>query len=127
MPWLHIRFNEKILSENTGHTALIFSMWQLLMVLYINYVNHAPEAKFGYAPGVDSLHKYLLSKFTDLDQITHTASLGSGKRCFFFFFFFFFLFVSDWTGTLGSRKGFFFFFFFFFFNIGLELWLPFTF
>ena len=44
-------------SETTGHTALIFCMWQWLMVLYINCASHAPGVKFGHAPGVDSLHR----------------------------------------------------------------------
>ena len=33
-------------SETTGHTALIFCMWQWLMVLYINCASHAPGVKF---------------------------------------------------------------------------------
>ena len=46
--------NSKIFfSETTGHTALIFCMWQWLMVLYINCASHAPGVKFGHAPGVD--------------------------------------------------------------------------
>ena len=50
--------NSKIFfSETTGHTALIFCMWQWLMVLYINCASHAPGVKFGHAPGVDSLHR----------------------------------------------------------------------
>ena len=49
--------NSKIFfSETTGPTALIFGMWQWLMVLYINCANHVPGVKFGHAPGVDSLH-----------------------------------------------------------------------
>ena len=44
--------NSKIFfSETTGPTALIFGMWQWLMVLYINYASHAPGVKFGHAPG----------------------------------------------------------------------------
>ena len=43
-------------SETTGHTALIFCMWQWLMVLYINCASHAPGVKFGHAPGVNSVH-----------------------------------------------------------------------
>ena len=47
--------NSKIFfSETTGPTALIFGMWQWLMVLYINCASHAPGIKFGHAPGVDS-------------------------------------------------------------------------
>ena len=38
-------------SETTGPTALIFGMWQLLMVLYINCASHAPGVKFGHALG----------------------------------------------------------------------------
>ena len=50
--------NSKIFfSETTGPTALIFGMWQWLMVLYINCANHVPGVKFGHAPGVDSLHR----------------------------------------------------------------------
>ena len=44
--------NSKIFfSETTGPTALIFGMWQWLMVLYINCASHAPGVKFGHAPG----------------------------------------------------------------------------
>ena len=49
-------------SETTGPTALIFGMWQWVMVLYINCANHAPGVKFGYAPGVDSLHRLTIGK-----------------------------------------------------------------
>ena len=49
-------------SETTGHTALIFCMWQWLMVLYINCASHAPGVKFGHAPGVDSLHRLTMGK-----------------------------------------------------------------
>ena len=49
-------------SETTGHTALIFCMWQWLMVLYINCANHVPGVKFGHAPGVDSLHRPTIGK-----------------------------------------------------------------
>ena len=38
-------------SETTRPTALIFGMWQWLMVLYINCAIHAPGVKFGHAPG----------------------------------------------------------------------------
>ena len=55
--------NSKIFfSETTGPTALIFCMWQWLMVLYINCVSHAPGVKFGHAPGVDSLHRLTIGK-----------------------------------------------------------------
>ena len=55
--------NSKIFfSETTGHTALIFCMWQWLMVLYINCASHAPGVKFGHAPGVDSLHRLTMGK-----------------------------------------------------------------
>ena len=49
-------------SETTGPTALIFCMWQWLMVLYINCANHVPGVKFGQAPGVDSLHRPIIVK-----------------------------------------------------------------
>ena len=55
--------NKKIFfSETTGPTALILCRWQWLMVLYINYANHAPGVKFGHAPGVDSLHRLTMGK-----------------------------------------------------------------
>ena len=55
--------NKKIFfSETTGPTALIFCMWQWLMVLYINCDNHVPGVKFGYAPGVDSLNRLAMRK-----------------------------------------------------------------
>ena len=55
--------NSKIFfSETTGPTALIFCMWQWLMVLYINCANHVPGVKFGHAPGVDSLHRLTIGK-----------------------------------------------------------------
>ena len=49
-------------SETTGPTALIFGMWQWLMVLYINCASHAPGVKFGHAPGVDNLHRLTIGK-----------------------------------------------------------------
>ena len=49
-------------SETTRPTALIFGMWQWLMVLYINCAIHAPGVKFGHAPGVDSLHRPTMGK-----------------------------------------------------------------
>ena len=55
--------NSKIFfSETTGPTALIFGMWQWLMVLYINYASHAPGVKFGHALGVDSFHRLTIGK-----------------------------------------------------------------
>ena len=55
--------NQKIFfSETTGPTALIFGMWQWLMVLYINYAIHAPGVKFGQAPEVDSLNRLAMGK-----------------------------------------------------------------
>ena len=56
------KFKNLLLSETTGHTALIFCMWQWLMVLYINCASHAPGVKFGHAPGVDSLHRLTMGK-----------------------------------------------------------------
>ena len=47
------KFKNLLLSETTGPTALIFGMWQWLMVLYINCASHAPGVKFGHAPGVE--------------------------------------------------------------------------
>ena len=49
-------------SETTRPTALIFCMWQWLMVLYINCANHVPGVKFGHTPGVDSLHRPTIGK-----------------------------------------------------------------
>ena len=49
-------------SETTRPTALIFGMWQWLMVLYINCAIHAPGVKFGQAPGVDSLNRLAMGK-----------------------------------------------------------------
>ena len=49
-------------SETIGHTALIFCMWQWLMVLYVNYASHAPGVKFGHASGIDSLHRLTMGK-----------------------------------------------------------------
>ena len=49
-------------SETTRPIALIFGMWQWLMVLYINCASHAPGAKFGHAPGLDSLHRLTIGK-----------------------------------------------------------------
>ena len=55
--------NSKIFfSETTGPTALIFCMWQWLMVLYMNCAIHAPGVKFGQAPGVDSFHRLTIGK-----------------------------------------------------------------
>ena len=49
-------------SETTRPTALIFGMWQWLMVLFINCAIHAPGVKFGLAPGVKSLHRLTMGK-----------------------------------------------------------------
>ena len=55
--------NSKIFfSETTGPTALIFGMWQWLMVLYINCASHAPGVKFGHVPGLDSFHRLTIGK-----------------------------------------------------------------
>ena len=54
--------NSKIFSETTEPTALIFGMWQWLMVLYINCASHAPGVKFGHVPGVDSFHRLTIEK-----------------------------------------------------------------
>ena len=55
--------NKKIFfSETTRPTALIFGMWQWLMVLYINCAIHAPGVKFGQAPEVDSLNRLAMGK-----------------------------------------------------------------
>ena len=48
--------------ETTGPTALIYGMWQWLMVLYINCASHAPGVKFGHAPVVDSFHRLTIGK-----------------------------------------------------------------
>ena len=55
-----------LVSETTVPTALIFGMWQWLMVLYINCASHAPRVKFGLAPEVDSLHKLQWEKLKNL-------------------------------------------------------------
>ena len=61
-------------SETTRPTALIFGMWQWLMVLYINCAIHAPWVKFGHAPGVDSLHRLTMGKeFKNLLLRNHRA------------------------------------------------------
>ena len=49
-------------SETTRPTALLFGMWQWLMVLYINCAIHAPGVKFGQAPEVDSLNRLAMGK-----------------------------------------------------------------
>ena len=55
--------NKKIFfSETTRPTALIFGMYQWLMVLYINCAIHAPEVKFGQSPEVDSLNRLAMGK-----------------------------------------------------------------
>ena len=53
---------KKIFSGTTRPRALIFGMWQWLMVLFINCAIHAPGVKFGLAPGVDSLHTLTMGK-----------------------------------------------------------------
>ena len=57
-----LTMGKKIFSETTGPTALIFCMWQWLMVLYINCAIHAPGVKFGQAPEVDSLNRLAMGK-----------------------------------------------------------------
>ena len=54
--------SKNFFSETTGPTALIFGMWQWLMVLYINCASHAPGVKFGHAPGLDSFHRLTIEK-----------------------------------------------------------------
>ena len=49
-------------SETTRPTALIFGMWQWLMVLFINCAIHDPGVKFDLAPGVNSLHILTMGK-----------------------------------------------------------------
>ena len=69
-------------SETTRPTALIFGMWQWLMVLYINCANHAPGFKFGHAPGVDSLHRPTIGKKTKkifFSETTRPTALIFGK------------------------------------------------
>ena len=50
---LMVKNSKLFFSETTRPTALMFGMWQWLMVLYIICVNRAPGAKFGHASGVD--------------------------------------------------------------------------
>ena len=52
-----VKTKKKIFSETTRPTALIFGMWQWLMVLFKHCAIHAPGVKFGLAPGVSSLHR----------------------------------------------------------------------
>ena len=67
-------------SETTGHTALIFCMWQWLMVIYINCASHAPGVKFGHAPGVDSLiHVIPPSSSGRLQEMSHKIYQNSSK------------------------------------------------
>ena len=63
-----------LFSEITGPTALIFGMWQWLMVFYLNFANHAPGVKFGHAPGVDSLHRLTIGKHSNIG-ISKTSRL----------------------------------------------------
>ena len=42
--------------------ALIFSIFQWLMIFYINCASHAPGVKFGHALGVDNLHRLTMGK-----------------------------------------------------------------
>ena len=67
-------------SETTRPTALIFGMWQWLMVLYINCASHAPGVKFGHAPGVDSLHRLTIGKTKKIlfSEITRPTALIFG-------------------------------------------------
>ena len=67
-------------SETTGPTALIFGMWQWLMVLYINCAIHAPGVKFGHAPGVDSFHRLTIGKTKKIffSETTRPAALIFG-------------------------------------------------
>ena len=55
LPRQHVCFNgkniKKIFSETTRFKALIFGVWQWLIVLYIKYGIHAPGAKFCQAKG----------------------------------------------------------------------------
>ena len=60
-------FFSKIFSETTRPTALIFDMWQWLMVHYIDCANHAPGFKFGHVPGVDSLHRLPIGKHSNIN------------------------------------------------------------
>ena len=74
--------NSKIVfSETTGHTALIFGMWQWLMVLYINCASHAPGVKFGHAPGVDSLHRLIMGK---TNKIKSSSLKPKGQELLYF-------------------------------------------
>ena len=63
---IHLIIEKKIyFSEITRPTALIFGMWQWLMVLYINCASHAPGVKFGHTLGVNSLHNLMLYLFNE--------------------------------------------------------------
>ena len=48
------------------------------MVLYINCANHAPEVKFGHAPGVDSLHTPTIGKTKKTYETTRPTALIFG-------------------------------------------------
>ena len=62
---------EKI-SETMGPTAYIFSMWQCLVVPYINPASQAPGAQTGLAPGVVSSH-YIEKNLKHLHLWNHEA------------------------------------------------------
>ena len=51
-----------IFSETMRPRAYIFSMYQCLVVPYINPANHAPGAQIGHAPGVISSHRLTMGK-----------------------------------------------------------------
>ena len=78
--------NSKIFfSETTGPTALIFCMWQWLMVLYINCAYHVPGVKFGHVPGVDSLHRPTIGKtkkifFSETTSVINLAKIDRSLR-----------------------------------------------
>ena len=63
LPRQHIDFNA-FFSETTRPTALVFGMWQWLVVPYIN---HAPGVKFGHTPGVNSLHRVTIGKDANIN------------------------------------------------------------
>ena len=77
--------NSKIFfSETTGHTALIFCMWQWLMVLYINCASHAPGVKFGHAPGVDSPHRLTTPTPTKWEKLKKSSLKPKGPELLYF-------------------------------------------
>ena len=89
-------------SETTGPTALIFGMWQWLMVFYIYYANHAPGVKFGHAPGLDCIYRLTVGKHSNISiskasrqiliklHTQHHWAVGKITYCFW----------TDRTGTL---------------------------